>query len=75
MWDDKSNTKKVIFNAEDGLIFKGVEEILKECEECDKFMACDDTQMQYRFNKTRRNKLNNTCEWQIMHPWTEVLYD
>ena len=62
MWDDKSNGKKAIFNAEDGLIFKGVEEILKESEECDNLMACDGTPMPYRCNKARRRKLNTACE-------------
>jgi hypothetical protein len=62
MWDDKSNTKKAIFNAADGLIFKGVEEILKESEECDKLMACDATQMPYRCNNARRKKLKTTSD-------------
>ncbi len=39
MFDDNPNAwKKAIFNENDGLIFKGVEEILKESDECQKLM-------------------------------------
>jgi hypothetical protein len=55
MWDDKNDKNKAIFNnAEDGLIFKGVEEILQESEECAKLVACDGRPMPYRCNKARR---------------------
>ena len=54
MWDDKNDKNKAIFNAEDGLVFKGVEEILQESEECAKLVACDGRPMPYRCNKARR---------------------
>ncbi len=54
--DDKNEKTKAIFNEEDGLIFKGVEEILKESEESDKLVAYDRKPMPYRCNKARRTQ-------------------
>jgi hypothetical protein len=55
--DDRGKTNGAIFNAVDGLIFKGVEEILKESEECELLVACDGKPMPYRCNKVRRRYL------------------
>ncbi len=62
MWDDKSDKCKAVFNAEDGLIFKGVEAILKESEECATLVACDGKPMPYRCNKARRLQFNCTSD-------------
>jgi hypothetical protein len=62
MWDDKSDKIKAVYNAEDGLIFKGVEAILKESEECARLVACDGQAMPYRCNKSRRLKFNSATD-------------
>jgi hypothetical protein len=54
--DDKNEKTKAIYNEEDGLIFKGVEEILNESEESDKLTASDGKPMPYRCNKARRTQ-------------------
>ncbi len=54
--DDKNEKSKAIFNEEDGLIFKGVEEILKESEESEKLTAYDGKPMPYRRKKARRTQ-------------------
>jgi hypothetical protein len=62
MFDDNSNArKKIIFNENDGLIiFKGVEDILKEIKECEKLMACDGKAMPFRCSPARRRGLQRS---------------
>ena len=61
MFDDNPTTrKKAIFNKSDGLIFKGVEEILKESEECEKLMAYDGKVMPFRCSPARRRGLQTS---------------
>jgi hypothetical protein len=59
MFDDNPypGGKKAIFNKQDGLIFKGVEAILKESEECEKLVACDGQAMPFRCSPARRRVL------------------
>ena len=60
--DNPTTRKKAIFNKSDGLIFKGVEEILKESEECEKLMAYDGKVMPFRCSPARRRGLQTSSD-------------